>query len=351
MDDVKDLYKNGINKSQDEINNNNNELNNLTNSYNQNYDSQLENYNKLIQQQQDYIDKETQTLNSNQQKQTDYDIGIINQNKDQAAKDTDKELKSSYGDYMKQNNQYGGASETLASQGLATQGFAESSKIGMYSTWQNRVSTAKEALTKANVDFSNQINAALLKNDAAQAENSLNQLKQSYQLALSGFEFKENLYNAKNTYLQDLNNSYYSRNQDLESRIASYNSELTNLDKWEQEQAAAREQEKYNRNFEREKFNEQIRQYNNDLAEKKREYDKDYEANYSSFTDKNTTDTTVESTYSPSSLSGDSAYKFLINLTPKMSQNDLESKLTSAYNKGLLNDDDVNKILKSYGIS
>ena len=350
MDDVKDLYKNGITNAQNQINNNNSEFNNATNSYNQNYDSQLNNYDKLIQQQQDYINKETETLNANQQKQTDYNIGIINQNKDQAAKDTDKELKSSYGDYMKQNNQYGGATENLAAQGLATQGIADSLKIGMYSTWQNRVSTAKEALVKANTDFSNQINEALLKNDAAKAENSLNQLKQSYQLALSGFEFKQNLYNAKTTYLQDLNNSYYSRNQDLESRIASYNGELANLDKWEKEQAATREQEQYQRNFDREKFNEQIRQYNSDLAEKKREYDQDYAANYSDFTDNKNTDNTVKSEYSPSSLSGDKAYKFMLNLTPKMSQNDLESKLSSGYNKGYLNDDDVKKILKSYGI-
>ena len=51
----------------------------------------------------------------------------------------ENETSSAYIDYMKQTNQYGGALENLASRGLATQGYSESSKVAMYNTYQNRV--------------------------------------------------------------------------------------------------------------------------------------------------------------------------------------------------------------------
>ena len=82
-------------------------------SYNQNYNNQLAEHESLMNQQQANIDTWAEEQKKQQQAQTDFNIGIINQNKEQAAKDTEAEIKDSYVDYMKQNNAYGGVLETF----------------------------------------------------------------------------------------------------------------------------------------------------------------------------------------------------------------------------------------------
>ena len=106
----------------------------------------LSDYNNLLEQQQKNIDIAAQTQKETQQKQTDYNIGLINQNKQEAQKKTDSELGNAYIDYQKGLNQFGGTYETLASQGLAGTGFGKNSEIAMNITYQNRVGTAKAAL-------------------------------------------------------------------------------------------------------------------------------------------------------------------------------------------------------------
>ena len=141
-DDLINTYNNNKANAENELNSLDSQKQQELDSYNQNYNDQLSQYEDLMNQQQGYIDTWAEEQKKQQQAQTDYNIGIINQNKEQAAKDTEAEIKDSYVDYMKQNNQYGGALETLASNGLATSGFAESSKIAMYNTYQNITSNA-----------------------------------------------------------------------------------------------------------------------------------------------------------------------------------------------------------------
>lgn len=230
-------------------------------SYNQNYENQLNEYQDLMDQQQSNIDTWAEEQKKQQQAQTDFNINVINQNKEQAAKDTEAEVKDSYVDYMKQTNQYGGALENLASRGLATQGYSESSKVAMYNTYQNRVGTAKAALTKANTEYDNQIQQALLNNDANLAEIALQHMQQSYQIALQGFEYKQNMYNNKLSYETSLNEIYYNRAADLQSRIDSYNNQLASITQKQEE----------NKQW-WENFYENQRQFNESLAEEQRQY-------------------------------------------------------------------------------
>lgn len=222
LSSIENDYKNQINA-------NNSEHDAKLADYDNNYNSQLNEYNDLINQQQDYINKSKEQANKSQQANTDYSINLINQNKDQAAKDEDKEAKSSYVDYMRQTNDYGGTAENLASKGVLNQGYTESSKTQMYNTYQNRVSTAKETLAKANQEYDNQIQKALLENNAALAQNALNQMQQSYALALQGFQTRQDMYNNRNTYINNLDDTYYSRNQSLQSNIASIESTKASL--------------------------------------------------------------------------------------------------------------------------
>lgn len=241
-DELTDYYNKNLQQTQAQINNLQNEKQAAINDYEAGYNAQLNEYKDLQAQQQNYIDTWAQTQKDIQQKQTDYNISLIEQNKKEAAEEKEKQVKDAYTDYMKQTNEYGGALENLASRGLATQGYAESSRVAMYNTYQNRVATANEALTKANVQYDNQIQQALLNNDAALAETALEQMAKSYQLALEGFDYRSNLYNQRLTYIQNINNTYYDRENELRSLEAGYAGELADIRKYQEQMAEEQRQ-------------------------------------------------------------------------------------------------------------
>ena len=241
-------------------------------SYNQNYNNQLTEHENLMNQQQANIDTWAETQKQTQQAQTDYNIGLINQNKEQAQKQTDSELGDAYIDYQKGLNQFGGNAEALATAGLTGTGFSKNEQIAMNVTYQNRVSTAKAALTKANTEYDNQIQQALLNNDASLAEIALQQMQQSYQLALQSFDYKQNMYNNKLNYETSINEMYYNKGQDLQSRIDSYNSQLASITQYQEEAAAKKAQQEREYQQWLAEFEEEKRQFNKTLEEQKRQF-------------------------------------------------------------------------------
>ena len=234
-------YETRRNQTQNDINNLAVEKQNVLDAYEKNYNEQLTNYNDLMDQQQNYIDTWANTQRDTQQKQTDFNVGLINQAKQEAEKKTNAEIGNAYIDYQRGLNQFGGSAETLASQGLGGTGFAKNQDIAMNITYQNRVASAKSALQKANVDYNNQIQQALLTNDAALAEVALKQMQQSYQLALQGFEYKTTLQHNRLNYIQSINDSYFTKTNTLQSRYDSYMSAINNtkLAKQQAEEAKA----------------------------------------------------------------------------------------------------------------
>lgn len=288
-DDLKEIYNQNIQKTQTDLNNAETERNNLINDYNTNYDKRLSDYDNLIKDRENYINNWAETQKENQQKQTDYNISLINQNKEETQKNAEKETKDAYVDYMKQTNEYGGAAETLASKGLATQGYSESSRVGMYNTYQNRVATTNAALTKANTEFNNQISQALINNDIQLAEIALNQMQESYKLALEGFEYKDTMYNNKINYINDINNNYFTRKSSLQDRIDNYNSQINNITQIQSELEENRAKRQQEHDEWLAEFNEKKRQFNEELAENRRQYNQSMSFNYSDSNSKNET--------------------------------------------------------------
>jgi hypothetical protein len=254
---IADYNKNMVAANQ-EIQDINNQKVAAINEYNSNYNNQLNEYNDLMNQQQANINTYKQTQEDLLDKQLARNNETIEQNRKETTENINKEKKDAYVDYMKQINQYGGAQEQLASQGLATTGYAESSKVAMYNTYQNRVSAANTALTKANVEYDNQMKDAVLNNDVAKAQIALDTLQKSYELALKGFEYKNTLFNQKMAYTQDLENMYYNRANTAQSRIDNYKSAINNIYQTQ------------------EKMAEEKRQFDEQMAEKKREYDQNF---------------------------------------------------------------------------
>lgn len=244
-------------------------------------------YQDQIQASKDWADKQAQI----QQENTDFAIDKIEQERQQAQKDYQKEQSGAYVDWQKQSNQYGANAEQMAEQGMAGTGYSESSQVGMYNTYQNRVAIARETMAKANQNFDNNIQQAILQNNSALAEISFKALQQQLELSLQGFQYKNSLLEAQMNKKQETEDRYYSRYQDV-------------LNQMNQENALAEQIRQYNQDYEFKvkEFEEGIRQFNEEiarlrakdeeenrleiqrlelqkqeLAEKKRQFDAEYE--------------------------------------------------------------------------
>ena len=204
----------------------------------------------------EWEDKQTQL----QQDKTDFAIEQINQQKDQANKDYIKEQSGAYVDWQQQSNQYGANAEKVAAGGLAGSGFSESSQVSMYNTYQNRVATAREAYSRAVLNYDNAIKEAQLQNNSILAEIAYESLQKQLELSLQGFQYKNTLVLEKANKRLEVERDYYGRYQDVLQQINTEN-------------ALAEEIRQHNASLalEREKLAEDRRQFNASLAEQKRQ--------------------------------------------------------------------------------
>lgn len=130
----------------------------------------------------DFIAQWEKTQKENQQKQTDFAIEKLEQQRDQAEKDFKKEASAAYVDYQKQINPYGVEAEQRAAMGMTNTGYSESSLVSMYNQYQVRYTAAREMFQKAVLDFNNLMKEAQLANDAALGAIALEALKQQMEL-------------------------------------------------------------------------------------------------------------------------------------------------------------------------
>lgn len=207
---------------------------------------------------QEWADKQAQI----QQDRTDFAIEQIEQQKDKAQKDYLREQSGAYVDWRKQSNQYGAEAEKMASAGLDRTGFAESSQVSMYNTYQNRVATARESYNNAVLNYNNAIKDAMLQNNAALAEIAYQALQKQLELSLEGFQYKNQLIMEQSNKKIELENMYYNRYQDV-------------LEQINKENAMAEEVRQYN-----ESMAEEIRQYNETMAwnTEQKELDREHSA-------------------------------------------------------------------------
>ena len=330
FDELKNQARQNIDQANQQKQENINELNKVSNEYSDMINSQISGYNNLMEQQQRAIEQNQENLTNQQKAQFNYQQNIINQNREKADEQRDQEAKSAYVDYMRNSSDVGQTARTFARSGLLGQGYAESTIAQMYNTYQNRVATANKALQDAYTEYDNQMQQAQMNNDSTLAQIALDSMNQKLQIALQGFEYKTTLEQQRATYLQNLNNTYYARNEALEDRISNYYSQLNN-----------------------------INQYQSNLAEQQRQANLDYQYKMASASarnnDYNFTDSgesseenneVVTSIMSPTGLSGGTAYRFVSSLPHSMTISELERKL----NEANITDDDRNKIAQTYGL-
>ena len=222
-------------------------------------------YQKQMDAAQGWADKQTELQNE----QTDFAIEQIQQQKDQAKKDYTKEQSGAYVDWQKQSNQFGANAENVAAGGLQNTGFAESSQVSMYNTYQNRVATARESYNRAVLNYDNAMNDARLKNNAALAEIAFKTLQQQLELSLQGFQYKNQLLIEQANKKTEVDNNYYGRYQDVLQQINTENALAEQIRQYNEKMAEEKRQYNETLAFQKEQFAEEQRQFNEQMAAKK----------------------------------------------------------------------------------
>lgn len=207
-------------------------------------------YNDQIQASKDWADKQTEIQNE----QTDFAIEQIEQQKGQAKQDYTKEQSGAYVDWQKQSNQYGANAEQRAANGLTNTGYSESSQVNMYVAYQNRVATAREAYARAVLNYDNAIKDARLQNNAALAEIAAEALQKQLELALQGFQYKNQLLMQKAEQKTAIDQNYYQRYLAVLDQINKENSLAENVRQFNEQMAEEKRQYDSTMSFQREQF-------------------------------------------------------------------------------------------------
>ncbi len=254
-------------------------LNNVNNTYNNMINQSDQFYQDQINAAKDYANTQSQI----QQENTDFTIEQINQQKEQAEKDYTKEQKGAYVDWQKQSNQYGANAEQMAASGLTNTGYSESSQVSMYNQYQGRVATARESFNQAVLNYNNSIKEAQLANSSAMAEIAFNTYKTQLELALQGFQYKNDLLSTQLQMQQQTDDRYYSRWQDVLNQFNQENQFKESIRQYEQnyqlqQQQFAEEKRQFELSYNQQvkEFDESIRQFNEEIARLKKKDEQEY---------------------------------------------------------------------------
>lgn len=195
-------------------------------------------YNEQIQASKEWEEQQKKS----QQDMTDFTIERIEQQKEQAEEDYIKEQSGAYKDWQKQSNQYGANAEKMASQGMGGTGYSESTQAAMYNTYQYRVSAAREAFTRATLDYENDIKEAQLQNNSVMAQIAFEAYQKRLELALAGFQYKNQLIIEQSDKKLQIDSLYYQRWQDVLAQMNTENSLAEQIRQFNESMALERDQ-------------------------------------------------------------------------------------------------------------
>ena len=303
-------------------------LNNVNTMYNNMINNSDKYYNDQIKAVEDYGNKQQEL----QQEQTDFALEKIDQQKDYLKKDYTKEQKGAYADWQKQSNQYGVNAEAMASNGLNNTGYAESSQVSMYNTYQNRIATARETYTRAVTDYDNAYKDAILQNKSSLLELAYNTLEKKLSLSLQGFQYKNTLLQTQLQAQNDVEDRYYNRWKDVLNQINTEN--------------ALAEQQR--------QFNAQMSLQRQSMRSSGGSRGNSSGGEYAiTGGEGQTTEKTYKSTYS-FNLSSSKAQKWYVksalNTTKGLTESQIVNSINSAYQSKTISKKDVASLLKAYGL-
>lgn len=230
------------------------------------YSDMIGNSDKYYQAQIDASKEWADTQSKNQQAQTDFAIEQVEQQKAQAEKDYLKEQSGAYADWQKESNRYGVNAEQMATDGLAHSGYAESSQVSLYNTYQNRVATARESYQKALLNYDNNIKEAKLQNSKLLADIAFEALQKELELSLQGFQYENQLLLDKLAQKNATEDRYYNRWQDVLNQMNTENALQEDLRQFNASHELQKEQLKQQKEIADAQLAEEKRQFNAQMA-------------------------------------------------------------------------------------
>ena len=187
------------------------------------YNEAIDSVNQQIMEQnqaaKDWADKQSQL----QQERTDFEVEKLEQQKQQAEKEYQREQSGAYVDWQKQSNKYGVNAEKMAAAGLDKSGYSESAEVAMYTAYQNRVATARASYQLAVQNFDNAMREARLNNSSIQAEIAFNALLKQLELAVQNLQIRNQYLLDKANKKLAIDDLYYGRRQDVLAQILQEN--------------------------------------------------------------------------------------------------------------------------------
>ena len=334
-----------INKQKEEAINQSNSL----------YEGLLTDNENIYNQQKDYAEEYEQTQNSALDKQLAFQENLVNQQKEEARQNMEAEQKRAQNDYMAFINPYGVQAESQASSNLLSSGVSETSKLGGYNTYQNRLASANKTMQDAFTQYDNDINEARLTNDVQKAQNALNKLQMELEYAQNYYSNKSTISQNQLSNNQALDSDYYNRYQTEYNNIQAEKEREEAIRQWEAQMAFEREQAAIaQQNWEKE-YALAKQQASRSYSSGSRSSSGGYPLLENS-SDLGSNNAIVNANYTPV-LSSSKATKWLNdNLTKEtiknkgISTSTLESKISEALKNKTITESDASKILESYGL-
>lgn len=215
------------------------------NQSNSMYEGLLNDNQNIYNQSNQYAEQYEQTQNNALDQQLAFQEDLINQQKEEAQKNMEAEQKRAQNDYMAFINPYGTQAESMASSGLLNSGVSETSKLGGFNTYQNRLATANKAMQDAFTEYDNAINEARLNNDVQKAQNALTKLQMQLEASQNFYSNKSTISQNQLSNNQALDSEYYNRYQTEYNNIQAEREREEAIRQYEEQLAFQREQFEY----------------------------------------------------------------------------------------------------------
>ena len=121
---------------------------------------------------------------------TEQSVNRLNKQKQDQQEEATKEASGLYTNYKKQSSQFGTNQEQLVAQGLGNSGYAESSRVDMYNTYQRNVTNVMNTNNKLKAEIDLSINEAYQNADIQKAQNQLALYQQKAELMMSEYSLR-----------------------------------------------------------------------------------------------------------------------------------------------------------------
>lgn len=221
---------------------------NVTNEKNAAITNLNNTYNDMIGQTDEKYQGMIDTINTNADKQAELvkqqgqlAIDKIENEKTNAQNDYIKQQKGAYADWQRES---AGQNVAMAAQGLNHSGYSESSQLGLYNTYQNRVGLAKESLDRTMADYNLAAKDAMLQNSSALLQIYADAAKEAAALSLEAFQYKNGLITELTNKQMQYDTEYYNRWKDVQNQINSENQFKENIRQYNEQMAYKKEQDR-----------------------------------------------------------------------------------------------------------